>query len=144
MPKVLCSEFGRSFEVQRARAVVLARVRSLVARGRRGSDRGATVARVRCGPRGSAPGRRARFSRERSLCMLRGSVWRSVPSAGSTSSTSSPRSVRFGPYRAASKFPARPVAAPRVVSSVPSGPPGRALASSSARAGSSVPRYPHA
>ena len=144
MPKVLCSEFGRSFEVQRARAVVLARLRSLVARGRRGSGRGALAARVRCGPRGSAPDRRARFSRERSLCLLRGSFGRSVPSTGSESKTSSSCAVAFGLHRAASEFPARFVVAPRVVSSVPSGPPGRALASSPARAGSSVPRYPHA
>ena len=105
MPKVLCSEFGRSFKVQRARAVVFARLRSLVARGRRGSGRGALAARVLCGARGSAPDRRARFSRERSLCLPRGSFGRSVPSAGSTSSTSSPRSVRFGPYRARPSSP---------------------------------------
>ena len=144
MPKVLCSEFGRSIERHSARAVVSARFGSSAARHRGGSDRGVTAARVWCCPRGCAPDRRARFTRERSQCLQRGSFRRSVPSAGSTSNTSSLRSVRFGPYRAASEFSARSVAAPRVVSSVPSGPPGRALASSSARAGLSVPRYPHA
>ena len=144
MSKAVCFEFGRSFEVQRAQAVVLARFRSLVARGRRSSGRGALAARVRCGARGSAPDRRARFSRECSLRLQRGSFGRSVPSAGSESKTSSSCAVAFGLHRAASEFPARPAAAPRVVSSVPSGPLGRALASSPARAGSSVPRYPRA
>ena len=144
MSKAVCFEFGRSIERQSARAVVSARFGSSTARHRDGSGRGALAARVLCGPRGCAPDRRARFSRERSLCLLRGSVRRSVPSAGSESKTSSSCAVASGPYRAASEFSARSAVAPRVVSSVPSGPPGRALASSSARAGSSVPRYPHA
>ena len=143
MSQGVCSEFVRCFERQRAQSEVPARFCSSVAHGRLGSGRGALAARVLCRSRGSALHRRARFIRERSLCPQRGSARRSVPSASSQSNTSSSPSVSFEPHRAAVGLSSRSVAAPRGVSSAPPNSRGRALASSSARACSPVPRYPH-
>jgi hypothetical protein len=143
MSKAVCFEFVRCFERQRARAAVVARFGSSVARGGFGSGRGALAARALCRSRGSAPDRRARFTRKHSLCLQRGPIRRPVPSASNESNTSSSRSVSFGPHRAAAEFSARSGAAPRGVASVPSCLRGRALASPPARVSAPVPRYPH-